>query len=72
MDTENAIANLESHVNMFELSRTAFESAYQADCVLPSYTVAQLYKKMDKVRELTPEHLERVDYHREWYDASWM
>ena len=67
---ESAISSLDSFHDMFEMGSSLFEEAYAA-AKLPGYTVAQMYKKMDKARAFFEEKLSSAKYDRQWYDPAW-
>ena len=66
VDCEQMISDLEDVQHLLELSGIQLAKSYAS--AQPSYTVAQLYKKMDKAVELYQEQLAIVEYSREWYN----
>ena len=66
VDCEQMIADLDDVQNLLELSGSQLAKAYATS--KPSFTVAQLYKKMDTAVEVYQEQLAMVSYSRDWYN----
>ena len=70
VDMEAAIGCLDIFGDMVEKSGPVFEEAFAA-AKAPSFTVAQMYKKMDKTKGLFDEKLATVNFDKGWYDSAW-